>query len=137
MSEPIEVTDDHRKVYRLLVNDYPGGVTREHLARLTGFSDRKVRKIIEDLRIIAVQKPHPTLGKLVIGYDDTLNVYTYAKTKEQADRMMREYVSRLRTMHRTLSALAEGAKAFGGADGSVQEALFEAERTLNTRGAWS
>ena len=137
MSEPIEVTNEHRKVYRLLVYDYPGGITRDHLRRLTGFGDRKLRKLIEDVRIIAVQYPHPKLGKLVIGYDDTLNVYTYAKTKEQADRMMREYVSRLRTMHRTLAFLADAAKAFGGDDGSVQEVLFEAERTLNTRGAWS
>lgn len=131
-------TDAHRKVYDLLVNKHPQtGLSREELAELSGLGDRQMRRVLEELRVIAAQKPHPRLGYIIIGYDDQLGVYTYAKTRQQASRMMREYTARLRTMHRIVSAMAAAADAqFGGDDGTVQDALFEAQKALDTR-PWS
>lgn len=133
----IEITNDHRRVYDLLVNKHGRtGLSRDELARLSGLGDRKMRSILEDLRTIAAEKPHPKLGPLVLGYDPELNVYTYGKTARQRARIMGYYAARLQPIAKALAAQAKAAEWHGQREEPVQDALFQAERTLG-RGAWS
>lgn len=62
MSATTGLTDDHRRVYDLLVNRHKDGLTRDQLTMRTGLDDRTARGIIEDLRTIAAINPHPDLG---------------------------------------------------------------------------
>ena len=130
----MQATDDHRLIYRLLVTEHPNGLTREELAEHSGFSDRKCRKLLEDLRIIAANKPHPQHGPIVLGYDDKLGVYTFGKDKTQRDRMLRYYSSRLKPIATALAAQRKAAEHHDQqTEPSVQDALFTAAKALDTR----
>lgn len=128
------VTDDHRRIYRLLVQQHPDGLTREELAAHSGFSDRKCRKLLEDLRIIAAEKPHPRHGPLVMGYDPEQGVYTFGKTREQRKRMLQYYAARLSPIVTALAAQRRAAEHHDQqSEPTVQDALFQAGKALDTR----
>jgi len=130
----MQATDDHRLIYRLLVTEHPNGLTREELAQHSGFSDRKCRKLLEDLRIIAANKPHPQHGPLVLGYDPKLGAYTYGKTREQRARMLQYYAARLSPIATALAAQRKAAEHHDQqTEPSVQDALFTAGKALDTR----
>src|SRR5690554_6725944 len=95
-------TNAHRKVYDLLTNKHPHGLTREDLAAHSGLSDRTMRKTIEELRTIAA---NGTLGKpTVIGYDPERGVYAAAQSREQAERITAYYRSYVHPMLEALRA---------------------------------
>ena len=132
------MTDAHRNVYRLLVT-HPNGLTRDELAARSGLDDRKVRAIVEELRVVAALVPHPRMGPLVIGFDPDQQVYTYAKSREQADAIMAYHASRVRAMVAALEAQEAAARAaFGESKASreVQDVLFDARAFLNARSPW-
>ena len=133
----MQATDAHRLIYRLLVTEHPDGLTREELAARSGFSDRKCRKLLEDLRIIAAEKPHPRHGPIVMGFDPELGRYTFGKDKAQRERMLAYYAARLSPIATALAAQRKAAEHHDQqAEPAVQDALFAAEKALN-RGAWS
>lgn len=127
-------TDDHRRVYSLLVHHHPDGLTRDELAAKSGYSDRKVRKLLEDLRIIAAEKPHPQHGPLVLGYDPVLGVYTFGKSREQRERMYHYHRERVFPILAALKAQAAAIEYHDKAsDPGLQDALFKAQKALDTR----
>ena len=131
-------TDDHRRVYDLIVNKHPHGLTRDELAAKSGLSDRKMRAIIEDLRVIAATKPHPRLGPLVVGFDPQTERYCYAKTSEEAARIMAYQASRVTSIAAALRAQQAAAQHLGHATPTAtQDALLVIENTANQRGAWN
>lgn len=130
--------DRHRRVYALIISN-PQGLTREQLAERSGLGDRQARKTVEELRIVAACIPHKTLGALVIGFDPDQQVYTYAKSREQADAIMAYQASRVRQMVAALDAQEAAARAaFGESKASreVQDVLFDARAVLNARSPW-
>lgn len=130
----MQATDDHRIIYRLLVTEHPNGLTREELAEHSGFNDRKCRKLLEDLRIIAANKPHPRHGPIVLGYDPELHVYTFGKDKTQRDRMLKYYAARLSPIATALAAQRKAAEHHDRqTEPTVQDALFAAGQALDTR----
>lgn len=132
------MTDAHRNVYRLLVT-HPNGLTRDQLAARSGLDDRKVRAIVEELRVVAALVPHPRMGPLVIGFDPDQRVYTYAKSRAQADAMLDQHAKRIRALAVALDAQAQAAReSFGEseADTAVQEVLFDASQALGARRTW-
>lgn len=134
----VGLEDRHRRVYALIVG-HPHGLTREQLAERSGLGDRQARKTVEELRIVAACIPHKTLGALVIGFDPDQQVYTYAKSREQADAIMAYQASRVRQMVAALDAQEAAARAaFGESKASreVQDVLFDARAVLNARSPW-
>lgn len=132
------MTDDHRRVYALIVNA-PHGLTREQLAKASGLSDRRVRQVVEELRIVAACIPHKTLGPLVIGFHPGTQTYRRAQSREEADAIMAYQASRVRAMVAALEAQEAAARAaFGESKASreVQDVLFDARAFLNARSPW-
>lgn len=129
------VTDDHRRVYDLIVNRVPAGLSRDELAMQSGLSDRRMRQVIEDLRIIAATKPHPRLGPLVLGFDPESETYRYARDVETARRIMAYQTARVTSIAAALRAQEAAAKHLGHhTPTETQEALLTVERAQ--RGAW-
>lgn len=129
------VSDDHRRVYALLIQA-PHGLTREQLVSATGMPDRRMRQVVEELRVIAAVVPHPKRGPLVLGFDPETQVYCVARSREQADAVMRYQASRVRRMAAALEAQARAAdEAFGpSSEGrAMQGMLFDAQRVMQ---AW-
>lgn len=129
------VSDDHRKVYALLVAA-EHGMTRDQLAAATGLPDRRMRQVVEELRIIAAVTRHPRLGPLVLGFDPETQVYTVAKRREQADAIIAYHASRIRRMAAALEAQTRAAdETFGQSEESraVQGMLFDVRQVLS---AW-
>lgn len=133
------MTDDHRRVYTLLVNA-PHGLTREQLASRSGLSDRRARQVVEELRVVAAVIPNPVKGHgLVIGFDPDQQVYKVAANRAEADAIMAYHASRVRKMLAALDAQEEAAReAFGESPASraVQEVLFDGRAVLKSRSAW-
>lgn len=130
-------TDAHRRVYDLLVNKHPHGLTRDDLATHSGLGDRQMRKVVEELRTIAATTIHPRLGRpVVIGFDPELERYVAAQDARQARRVMNYYAKRLRPMADSLQAQAAAAKHLQAVDDTTQDALFQAQKALDTR-PWS
>ena len=131
-------TDAHRKVYDLLVNKHARtGLSREELAEQSGLSDRAMRRVLEELRVIAATKIHPRLGRpVVIGFDPQAERYVAAQDAAQARRVMAYYAARLRPMADSLQAQAAAAKHLQAVDDTTQDALFKAQKALDTR-PWS
>lgn len=133
------MTDDHRRVYTLLVNA-PHGLTREQLASRSGLSDRRARQVVEELRVVAAVIPNPAKGHgLVIGFDPDQQVYKVAANRAEADAIMAYHASRVRKMLAALDAQEEAAReAFGESPASraVQEVLFDGMTVLKSRSAW-
>lgn len=134
MTEP---TDAHRGVYDLLVNKHPHGLTRDDLATHSGLGDRTMRRVLEELRIIAAEKPHPQHGPIVLGYDPVLGVYTFGKSREQRERMYHYHRERVFPILAALKAQAAAIEYHDKAsDPGLQDALFQAQKALDTR-PWS
>lgn len=133
MSATTGLTDDHRRVYDLLVNRHKDGLTRDQLTMRTGLDDRTARGIIEDLRTIAAINPHPDLGPVILGFDPQHGVYTYAKDRHQADRILAYQFTRVRSLVAPLLAQLDAARdAFGEttAPPAYQEDLFRTQRVM-------
>lgn len=122
-------TDAHRRVYDLLTNKHPHGLTREDLAAHSGLPDRAMRKTIEELRTIAAngQLGRPT----VIGYDPETGVYAAAQNKTQAERITNYYRSYVHPMLEALRAQERAINHYK--TEAEQEALFAAPKRLDTR----
>lgn len=133
------LTDDHRRVYALLVGN-PHGLTRDQLASRSGLSDRAARKIVEDLRVVAAVLPNPRTGQgLVLGFEPDQQVYKVAQNRAEADAIMSYHASRVRKMLAALDAQeAAASAAFGQSKASrqVQELLFDAKSVLRGRTDW-
>ena len=130
-------TDAHRKVYDLLVNKHPQGLSRDDLAALSGLTDRTMRKVLEEVRTLGATTNHPRLGRpVVIGFDPELERYVAAKDAQQARRVLAYYASRLRPMADTLQAQAQAAKHLQAVDDTTQDALFTGKRAIDAR-PWS
>jgi len=129
--------DRHRRVYALLIG-HPHGLTREQLAERSGLGDRQARKTVEELRIVAACIPHKTLGCLVIGFDPDQQIYTYAKSRAQADAIMRFHASYARKIIAALDAQEAAARAAFGESESreVQEVLFDGRAVLRAHSPW-
>lgn len=122
-------TDDHRRVCDLIVNQFPWGLSRDELAARSGLGDRKMRAVLEDLRIIAATKPHPRLGPLVLGFDPEPERYVFARTREQAARIMAYQSSRVVSIAAALRAQEAAARHLGyQAPEATQDALLTIER---------
>lgn len=122
-------TDDHRRVYDLIVNQHPNGLSRDDLAAKSGLGDRKMRAVLEDLRIIAATKPHPRFGPLVLGFDPESERYVFARTREQAARIMAYQSSRVVSIAAALRAQEAAAKHLGyKTPEATQDALLIIER---------
>ena len=134
----MQATDAHRRVYDLLVNKHPQtGLSREELAEQSGLSDRTMRRFLEDLRVIAATKIHPRLGRpVVIGFDPQTERYVAAQDAAQARRVTSYYAKRLQPMAEALQAQAAAAKHLQAVDDTTQDALFQAQKALDTR-PWS
>lgn len=130
-------TEDHRSVYRVLFEN-PDGVSREQLATRTGIPDRKLRDVIEELRVLAAVRPHPERGPLIVGFDTTTNTYCFARDREQAERILAYQASRIESMARALYHQARAAKGAFGSEGApgVQTALFGADESLKAYRHW-
>src|SRR5690606_93766 len=100
------MTDAHPNIYRLLVT-HPNGLTRDQLAARSGLDDRKVRSVIEELRVVAALVPHPRMSPLVIGFDPDQRVYTHAKSRAQADAMLAQHAKRIRALSVAWDAQAQ------------------------------
>lgn len=139
----------HRKAYEVIVAR-PQGVTRHQLvcgifpdaAQLDPNSkeyetfDRRARGLLEEVRTLAATHPHSELGPLVIGFDPAERVYTYAKSVEQADRIMASQESRIKSIASAWRAQQKAAEHLGRrAPPVVQDALLTIERPKNWRGA--
>lgn len=123
-------TDDHRLVYDLIVNQHPNGLTRDELATKSGLGDRRMRQIIEDLRIIAATKPHPRLGPLVLGFDPGTERYCFARDAQTAARIMSYQSSRVVSIAAALRAQEAAARHLGyQTPEATQDALLTIERT--------
>ena len=133
MNPATGLTDVHRRAYDLLVNRHPNGLTRDALALHLGLEDRAARKIVEALRHVAAVNPHPQLGPLILGFDPQLQVYTYAKDRDQADRILAYQFSRVRSMVTALLAQVDVARdEFGERTipPAYQEDLFRTEKVM-------
>lgn len=129
------VTDAHRRVYDLPVNKHSRtGLSRDELAERSGLSDRAMRKVLEELRVIAATKVHPQLGRpVVIGFDPESERYVAAQDAAQARRVTSYYAKRLQPMAEALQAQAAAAKHLQAVDDTTQDALFQAGKALDTR----
>lgn len=131
-------TPDHRSVYLALLARRDG-IGRDELSTITGIPDRRLREIVEELRVIAAVRPHPQRGALIVGFDTHTNRYVFATDREQAERLLAYQASRISSMAMALYHQSQAAiEAFGG-DGrapGVQGALFAADESLKAYRRW-